>query len=297
MCLVATFSLWSHIDFPSSEPFISGDTFKKHSDFSLDQCSDFDPLDVQYGDIIFVNAAFLSDFFEKKHPFIREGYVLITHEHVRSVPGKFASYLDDPHLLAWFGKNAFDVAHPKLFCIPLGLTSQRAKNGRWRAHGKIEVLKKCIERGPSIGKKHLLYQNYSLNTHPSRKKTFKQIEKMSLPFLFQRKKRVNYEQYLLDTLKSDFVISPRGRSMDCHRIWEALYLGTIPIVKHSPLDCLLKDLPILFVDDWSEISQEFLERKKKEILSKKYNLEKIYFSYWKQKINEYKLPSLIRQET
>ena len=39
-----------------------------------------------------------------------------------------------------------------------------------------------------------------------------------------------------------FVICPHGGGLDCHRNWEALCLGCIPIVKTSKIDNLYKDL-------------------------------------------------------
>ena len=45
--------------------------------------------------------------------------------------------------------------------------------------------------------------------------------------------------------KYKFILSPPGAGFDCHRTWEALYLGAIPIVKTSSLDPLYKDLPVV----------------------------------------------------
>lgn len=46
-----------------------------------------------------------------------------------------------------------------------------------------------------------------------------------------------------------YVVAPRGGGEDTHRAWEALYLGAVPIVKHSPIDSVFKDLPVHFVDE------------------------------------------------
>jgi len=47
--------------------------------------------------------------------------------------------------------------------------------------------------------------------------------------------------------------------MDCHRTWEALALGCIPIVKRNPICRLLVDLPVMIVDDWSEVRRDRME--------------------------------------
>ncbi|MBI5690281.1 MAG: hypothetical protein HZC55_09280 [Verrucomicrobia bacterium] len=55
-----------------------------------------------------------------------------------------------------------------------------------------------------------------------------------------------------------FVISPHGDGLDCYRTWEAMLAGCIVIVKTSPLDYLYRDLPVVIVGDWAEITRENL---------------------------------------
>jgi hypothetical protein len=53
-----------------------------------------------------------------------------------------------------------------------------------------------------------------------------------------------------------FGISPNGNGLDCHRTWEMLYFGMIPIVKQSSLtDSLLASsiLPVIVIQDWEEV--------------------------------------------
>ena len=42
-----------------------------------------------------------------------------------------------------------------------------------------------------------------------------------------------------------FVASPRGLGLDTHRTWEALFLGSIVIVRSSSIDELFEDLPVV----------------------------------------------------
>jgi hypothetical protein len=51
-------------------------------------------------------------------------------------------------------------------------------------------------------------------------------------------------------------VCPQGNGVDTHRIWEALALGTIPIVRTSSIDPLFVDLPVLIVHDWAELNTE-----------------------------------------
>jgi len=58
---------------------------------------------------------------------------------------------------------------------------------------------------------------------------------------------IDYEPSPIPRLQTEyaFVASPYGNGFDCHRTWEALCLGCIPIVKISPLDRLFANLPVL----------------------------------------------------
>ena len=63
----------------------------------------------------------------------------------------------------------------------------------------------------------------------------------------------------MDLLLVRYVISPRGNGIDTHRVWEALYLGVIPVAERSALTGLYSPLPILLVDDLQGITKEFLD--------------------------------------
>lgn len=57
------------------------------------------------------------------------------------------------------------------------------------------------------------------------------------------------------------MICPRGNAIDCHRNWEVLYMRRVPIMKRHPyLEFLFKDYPVLFVNEYSEITKELLEK-------------------------------------
>jgi hypothetical protein len=63
-----------------------------------------------------------------------------------------------------------------------------------------------------------------------------------------------------------FVASPMGNGYDCHRTWEALALGCVPIVnlgklkksQREPLLQLYALFNIWVVLDWSEVTPETL---------------------------------------
>ena len=60
--------------------------------------------------------------------------------------------------------------------------------------------------------------------------------------------------------KTMFVPSPAGNGIDCHRTWEALYLGAVPVVLRSEYFGE-SNWPVLVVDSWSEL----LDKKSNEL--------------------------------
>jgi hypothetical protein len=58
--------------------------------------------------------------------------------------------------------------------------------------------------------------------------------------------------------KSKFILSPEGTGIDCHRIYESIYFDAVPLLKTSRMDNFYKNLPVLIVDKWEDITEDFL---------------------------------------
>lgn len=81
------------------------------------------------------------------------------------------------------------------------------------------------------------------------------FDKNSLPFPYSR-----YKDFLNEMRDHKLMICPQGHGMDCHRNWELLYMRRVPVMKKSPYFArLMHGFPVLFVDDWSDVSKELLE--------------------------------------
>jgi hypothetical protein len=81
------------------------------------------------------------------------------------------------------------------------------------------------------------------------------------------------------------VVSPPGEGLDCHRTWEALCLGCIPILISTPLDDMFEGLPVLIVKSWSDVTRELLDRTVSEYSKKEWCLDKLYLNYWLEQIS------------
>lgn len=56
-----------------------------------------------------------------------------------------------------------------------------------------------------------------------------------------------------------FVVSPWGAGPDCHRNYEAMAMGAVPIVlRHAGLDQLFENEPVLIVNKWSDVTPEVI---------------------------------------
>lgn len=263
----------------SSYPFISGDTFRNHCNYTFeDTGSTVIPDKVKYGDAIFVRTNFLKDFVKKVHPLIANPYILVTHNHINSSPGEFANLLDDPKIIAWFAKNV-DRVHPKLYPLPLGLA-----NRNW-PHGDIGIVASVQQT--VIPKTIGLYMNFSVYNNKSvRTPVYDLFKTKSYCTISGRK---NYRDYLIDLAQSKFVISPPGIGIDCYRTWEALYVGSYPIVLTSTIDALFEGLPVVIVKNWEEVTPEFLDKKWKELNQGTYHFERIYADFWLKQIDAKKI--------
>ena len=71
-------------------------------------------------------------------------------------------------------------------------------------------------------------------------------------------KKMSARQFLHEMGRHRFVLSPRGNGLDAHRTWEAMLVGAIPIVRHSPLHPLYDRLPVLVVADWPDVTPRLL---------------------------------------
>ena len=56
------------------------------------------------------------------------------------------------------------------------------------------------------------------------------------------------------TRKSLIVACPRGNGVDTHRIWESLYLGSLPVVSAHDFLPMYENWPIHRVESWNELS-------------------------------------------
>lgn len=175
----------------------------------------------------------------------------------------------------WLAQNA-EVRDERLIPLPIGL-----ERDRWSPPSQK---KDAILSTPIAEIKKLMYLNVTTGTNPSRQFLYR---------LFANKPwctaedRVTFPHYVRQLGAHKFVLSPDGNGMDTHRTWEALYLGASPIVeRHYFTEEFAKQLPLLIVDSWSQITEDFLNRKYREFASREWNWDALSIHYWESLIRE-----------
>lgn len=173
----------------------------------------------------------------------------------------------------WFGQNIF-CKDKHVYALPIGLENDYI--GGQPQRKLILNEKSFIEKTPS----KLAYFNCNVNTHkPDRIPAFEYFKTKS--WCTVKNPRPDYHAFCDETLDHYFVISPRGNGLDCHRSWESLYLNRYLVMKrYHGLEQLFEDLPVVFVDNWNEVTEELLQNKLIEFKNKLFNYEKLKFSYW-----------------
>ena len=193
-------------------------------------------------------------------------YILLTGQSDYPNPSTMRGLLNDPNLVHWFGQNQ-DESHAKFSSLPIGL------NCFEHAPEMAAVLKSFVASGKFPAKKtdKLALVNFG-DTHGGRKAALRHFcEGPNAKWTSCVSKTVSNniqgnphlkEFYRTNVATHAFVIAPRGNGLDTHRVWEALYLRTIPITLHSSIDSTFDDLPVLIVSDWSEVTKELLAKER-----------------------------------
>ena len=137
--------------------------------------------------------------------------------------------------------------------IPAPYGVQRRMNP---SDDRIEQLTQYMEHVPSKPR-GLLYVSHNESSNARR---------LGIKNLFYDKdwaevneQRVPYNIFLYNLSGSKFMICPIGNAIDCHRNWEVLYMRRVPVMtRHPYLQKLFENYPVLFVDKYSDVTEELL---------------------------------------
>ena len=176
----------------------------------------------------------------------------------------------------WFSANALDSSvHP----IPLGLA-----NSYCELTPKAPLLAQCATSNEK--RTRWLYVNFRTETNPAvRGPIMEHFEAMgSRDWTTVRKSEVGVEEFVREMSLHRFALCPPGNGIDTHRMWEALYSRTIPVVLRNPALRDFEDLPIAFVDNFRQVTFDFLESVHTRMTTTEWNWEKMFAPWWQERL-------------
>jgi hypothetical protein len=167
------------------------------------------------------------------------------------------SYIKIPeNVLGIHAVNA-EFNNEKIHPFPYGLQRQLGENDN-----RVKIMLEELEVIQEPTK--LLYINCGIERNIERQPL---VDFEGLPWVTTRFDKDSkyfpyskYRDFLTELRDHKFMICPQGHGMDCHRNWESLYLRRVPVMKRHPyFERLMKGFPVLFVNEWSDITEELLK--------------------------------------
>jgi hypothetical protein len=247
------------------------------------------------GMTIYVCSDLLRSFVKYVLPKITHKFVLVSGDSDMTVPYEAMTEPDATLLFAnafmirWYAQNTI---HPRILPLPIGLdyhTIANNPNHYWRQSGEPflpldqEKILFQIRDDATPRCRDTILANFTLGNDRfgQRAAALSNINRQLLNIRQEILPRTELWKLMR---RHTFVLSPFGMGMDCHRTWEALCLGCIPIVMTNALSRIFDDLPILIVDDWSLITEQLLVDTLTDFKIRTFELDKMKMSYWLEKI-------------
>lgn len=164
------------------------------------------------------------------------------------------------NVIAIHSTHAF-ATDSRIHVLPNGVQRPKTAQGHRDLEKYIGKRRKdYFRQGRTLfGYPQSIYVNINTNTN---------LKRLELVSFFRSKKwakvenRVTYRKYLKRLHSFPFTLAPRGMALgDTHREWEALYIGSVPVIESTTyLQKLYKGIPVLFVEDFRELTKEHLQK-------------------------------------
>lgn len=228
---------------------------------------DFSQL--QDGDIIYTHTFYADQLFEK----LNHKVTCVTHNCDNKAD------IAPPDGIMWYTTNV-DINHERVKSIPIGI-----ENDFW-LKDKIRVMESKFNKQRKF--KNLVYCNHNIKTNvKQRTKPYNILRNKSWATCHMGINGQGFDNYIDNVYNHPFVVCPEGNGIDTHRVWECLYMGTIPVVTRNINNSFYSDLPMLFLDDWEEMTDKYLHDSYMEMSRKVWSLAKLDFNWWRKEIESH----------
>jgi hypothetical protein len=253
---------------------------------------------------IYVCSAALESFYTLINS-IGYKFILITGDSDLTIPTdipNFMNIINSDKVIHWFAQNSI-IDHTKLTRIPIGLdyhTLAGSLNHSWgdkqTPQEQEQILINLKNNSPSFENREIkCYSNFHFSLEGKYCNDRKDaIKELNPDLIYYEPNKILRTQSWQNQVKFAFVVSPHGNGLDCHRTWEALCLGNIPIVKTSKLDPLYEELPVLIVSSWKDITENLLKETIIKFKDQKFNYNKLTLKYWMNRLNNHMLQKKLK---
>jgi hypothetical protein len=179
-----------------------------------------------------------------------------------------------PQIIHWYCEN-HDLNHPRVSTLPLGvvedvegmehvdimgaalavedrplqfLVAHRVRTGmkQWKTRANVTAM--CYKQ----------QQDYTLRVALC----------VTPPFYshLDHRRSINQDLYIYMAQHVPFILCVHGGGLDpSPKAWEAIMIGTIPIILHSTLDDAYSQLPVVFIDEWTRLFKDVTRVKQRLI--------------------------------
>ena len=237
--------------------FISGAYYQEKCKWNLDNRYPIrkwrTPFELTTGDTVFLKVSDISHFLGMR---ITKKVSLVVHNSDESFTEQLYK-LVEPYVT---NVSAVNCVTPLAKQLPLGL-----RDHQYASHHVL----RAVMNEPQPERTILCLVNFLIDTNrPEREAVYNEFkdhpictvqhEYMHYPLGKSlnfgdpetQQRRFNFYR---DLKRSKYILCPAGTGIDTHRVYEAILLGAIPIVRSSPLDPLYSTMPIRIVKEWKDV--------------------------------------------
>ena len=238
---------------------------------------------------LFIYTHILSDFVEnilfKLSPKLSYTIYLHNSDHGLEDDINFQKLLDCKHIKKVYAQNINCNYNEKFSLLPIGLA-----NSMW-SHGNILSLYTTMKNSYYLNKTKNLYININPNTFSYRLQVLNEVNNER----FTISSGKPFKEYLQELSTHRFSLCVRGNGISCHRDYESLYLGVIPVIINNKFTNMnnhvqyMRSLNFPFYEIKSESLDKYSDEFFNEDLYKKiiqkcgssiYNLPQLKLSYY-----------------
>jgi len=254
------------------------------------------------GASVYVTTSALPVFVQDVLPYVNTTFKLVTGDAIKSPVAAlsqagFEKLVNDRRVVRWFAQNCADGedTHPKVVPIPLGLDYHTLKKQGtyWGPQASPQDQEDSLlstGRGAPPFYERSSYIYYCGSSSSPLRKTIADQLRSQWPLVQTDPVGMSRQAFWDRTAKHKFVASPPGAGKDCHRTWEILALGGIPLVDRT-LRRLYEEngfnVVLMGDEDWGKLKGAVVQERMRQALARHSDTlpPSMYLKYWVDKVS------------